>query len=95
MKLRLDLTPHQLKVLGNRVLVALDTIEACTTCEATFTKAEQEVTSPGDNDQCPKCCRRYCCTTYYGDPQYQVRASDLGESENVFVEVRKRRARRA
>lgn len=66
------------------VLVLVETTEACTTCGETFTDEEQRAFDPNDNDHCPKCGGRWCLTTYYGDPEYQITECQLGEPREVF-----------
>lgn len=66
------------EAVRDRDVVALARIEACTSCEETFTTAEQAAFDPNDNDHCPECGERGTLTTYYGDPQWRIREGDLG-----------------
>lgn len=68
-----------------RVVLIVDTIEGCTSCGETFTAAEQRAFDPADNDHCPKCNDRGSLTTYYGDPEHQIREHDLGDPRDIFV----------
>jgi hypothetical protein len=70
--------------LRGRVLVALEQIDGCTDCGETFSAEEQRAFDPKNNDHCPKCGAYWSCTTYYGDPEYRITASEL---EDGFVDV--------
>ncbi len=76
---------------AGRVLVAVESIEVCTHCRATFTVEEQRTFDPEDNDHCPKCDERYCLTTYYGDPEDAIKEHVLaygGKHEDAFINIR-------
>lgn len=80
---RIYLTHEQLAVIGGRELVILEHAEACTSCGETFTAAELD---PADNDHCPRCGDIGTMTTYYGRPDREIRESDLGDPDEIFVE---------
>lgn len=63
--------------MTRRVLIAVETTEACTTCDATFTAEEQHAFDPENNDHCPKCGEKWCLTTYYGNPELAITGGDL------------------
>lgn len=92
--IRLDLTRAQLAQIGDRVLVVLDHTPACSNCHQSFTEDEQRDFCPSDNDVCPKCGAHGMCTTWYGDPQYELMEHHLGDPYTVFVETRKRALRK-
>lgn len=80
---------------AGRVLLLIETIEACTDCEETFTMEELRAFDPDDNDHCPKCDARGTMTTYYGDPECRVRGWELGDPDEVFRPERELIALRA
>lgn len=87
-RVELRLTAEEIAALDGRQLVALDHVEACTSCEETFTFEEQQLFDPQDNDHCPKCGRRGTLTTVYGpDPSAWLREHDLGDECFVAVLV--------
>lgn len=64
-------------------LIVVDEIEACMSCDATFTQEELHAFDPEDNDHCPGCGARGTMTTYYGDPAHRIMgyALDIPDSE--------------
>lgn len=61
-----------------KVLVLLESVDACTSCHETFEREEQRAFDPVDNDHCPKCGDHGSLTTYYGNPEYELREHALG-----------------
>lgn len=72
--------------VGGRVLLAVESIEACHDCGETFAEAEQHAFDPLDNDHCPKCDGHGCLTTYYGDPSMQIIGAHLCGADG-FVDI--------
>lgn len=68
---------------GDRVLLRVEHINACTSCEETFADDDLRAFDPEDNDHCPGCDQRGTMTTYYGDPDYRMKEYELGVAEDT------------
>ena len=94
-QIRLDLTPRQIKALGDRVLIAVVATDVCTGCDETSTSEQRLAHDPSNEDHCPHCDRRWCMTTYYGNVDRWIGETELADDPaSAFVIVVKRRAKK-